>query len=71
MNKQIIALIGVLVALAGGLSTGLVNCFNNQQATINSMSDAFIEQGKNHNEELSKLHTDYNAKMIDLIIKGN
>lgn len=77
MNKQIIALISVLTALSGGLATGLVKCFNSQQEmierqsdTISQMNELFIEQSKQHEAKVSTLHTDYNAKIIDIIIKG-
>ena len=70
MNKQVIALISVAVILAGGLGTALVNCFNSQQKMLDAMNTAFIEQSKQHSKDMSELHTEYNAKIIDLIIKG-
>ena len=71
MNKQTIALIGVAITLAGGLGAALVNCFNAQQSMLNAMNTAFIEQSKQHSKDLSDIHDEYNAKIIDLIIKGN
>ena len=70
MNKQIIALITVLVTLTGGISVALVNCFNAQQNMLTNMNEAFIDQSKRHDKDISKLHQDYNTKIIDLIIKG-
>lgn len=60
MNKQIIALIGVLVALSGGLATAVISCFNAQQNMIEQQS-----------KTISELHSDYNERIINLIIKGN
>lgn len=60
MNKQVIALIGVLVVLAGGLATAVVSCLNAQQKMIERQSNT-----------IDKLHKDYNERIIDLIIKGS
>jgi len=71
MNKQIIALIGILVTLTGGVSVALVNCFNAQQEILTNLNQAFIDQSKEHGKSIAKLHDEYNAKIIDIIIKGN
>lgn len=59
MNKQTIAIIGILVALLAAFGTTLAKCFDAQQAMI-----------EDKDKTISKLHSDYNARIIDLIIKG-
>jgi len=70
MDKQVIALVAVLVTLSGGLGLSLVNCFNAQQKMLDNLNNAFIEQTKQYDKDITRLHKDYNDRIIDLIIKG-
>ena len=70
MNKQYIALTATLIALVGGLATVVVNCLNSQEESLSLMNKAYIEQTKRHSEEVSELHSKYNDRIIDIIIKG-
>jgi len=70
MNKQAIALITALNTLTAGVSTALVNCFNAQQDALTNLNQAFVDQSERHDKKITELHSEYNARIIELIIQG-